>query len=1119
MKRTGSLLFLLALVLSLSSGVSYGADTYVYATTNMTWAEFYAGETGEASADLYSAGLDAISTPTTHGLARFPLVLGESGDNGTTITGLKGVQVRMTQTLYNSLSDKSRYTVSDSAFDEYKDVNSDGSFGKMVTESTDASGATVSLKTGSSARWGHYVFSVSGVSIDIGSARNYCDYYLGALLETSDGKIYGMRQDNNIWSNTDIAFTVNAKYTEPHGFGTKRYYEYTHDLAGKTVTKLTYMIKDSPDVVISGLNIKLKKMTDAAIIPEKTYSLSSDDTAVTLIFSNIPDGVTYTLSSVTKGSGRGATTLTSGTDYTYDSSKNVLTIIGGLSASTYVATFTTDEYADLSATIEAGNFYYATTDMTWAEFYAAEVGEPFSEDLYAAGLDAISSPTARVANRFSQLTSESNDIGGRSITGVADVQVRMTEAVYNTLSNDSRYTFSSNTFSEYKPVNANGTFGAMVTELHSLNGAEVSLTTPATWGDYLLDIESIDVTLGSGDTRYYLGALVQTSDGKVYGMRHNNNLWFNAKDLAITTAEFVEVHGVSRNYKYTSDMEGKTITKITYMLKDLPDEIVSCDVFLKYKTSASVSPKYETGWHGVMTEGSSVDVELVFSGVPSSADYKISGVTFGTGRGRKALSGYSMSGDVLTFTAAQEGIYTATFSDETYANISATINVFTVNATDKIISADNNKGGLNFLLTPAGMIDSVDADMAANKLVPASDYTSPDANFTAIFDGGTNEIKGTGFSFDVTLNGVSPDYRGIVGFGKMVYLTPENCGNMYQTIYSRLNAMPTGPSGYREVASVTALKPIGISAIAVQPDGKLRDVSEFTGAGVMILSESNIMVYYGTMMADCVSSDLKEGEHMLSPEGENLIADGRKDGHITGVMYLELTQARSDDVTPKSDDVTPKSEDVKPTPTSDDSRGGGGTPTDTTYVTPGKIAFTLTESIKSNIRTLLSKLSSKITASTAVGELPASAIKGSQNISNPDANTVYLPIIEVSEDMIYVFGVSLDKFSVGDPIYWHSNAQVSATGEFMSAADDEEAAIFMNDSGVEVNNVPSNKHVNVAVYLEAGKTYYPTITNKADSQTDVTGEYGVKSAGGGCTAGMMIPVMLLTAAFTLKRRK
>ena len=540
MKRTSILLFLLSLMLSLSAGVSYASDSYVYATTNMTWAEFYAGEVGSTSADLLSAGLDAISTPTTHGLARFPLLLGESVDQkGTTITGLKGVQVRMTQDVYNSLADTSRYTVINETFDEYKDVNADGIFGKMISESTDAtaSGATVRLATGSSARWGHYVFSVSSADIEIGSANRYCDYYLGALLETSDGKIYGMRHDNNLWSNTDIAFTVNANYTEPHGFGTKRFHKYTSDLEGKTVTKITYMLKDHPDVVLSGLNIYLKKRTDASIRPDKTYTPSSADTAVTLVFNNIPDGATYSLASVTKGSGRGAATLTSGTDYTYDSSRKVLTIKGGLAEGVYVATFTTDEYADLAATIEVGNFYYATTNMTWAEFYAAEVGETSSADLYSAGLDAISSPTARVANRFSQLTSEANDIGGRSITGVADVQVRMNEAVYNALSNDSRYTFASDTFSEYKPVNSNSTFGAMVTEYHNQDSAAVSLTAPAVWGDYLLDIESIDITLGSGDTRYYLGALVETSDGEIYAMRHNNNLWFNAKDLAISTAE------------------------------------------------------------------------------------------------------------------------------------------------------------------------------------------------------------------------------------------------------------------------------------------------------------------------------------------------------------------------------------------------------------------------------------------------------------------------------------------------------------------------------------------------------------------------------------------------------
>ena len=283
MNKAGKLWCALLLVL-LWTGAGYAAD-YVYATTNMTWAEFYAGEVGESSADLLSEGLDAISTPTTHGLGRFPLLLGESGDKGTTITGLKGVQVRMTQAVYDAMSDKSRYTVNDTAFDEYKDVNADGSFGKMVTTTTDAtaSGATVSLATGSSARWGHYVFSVSSADIEIGSANRYCDYYLGALLETSDGKVYGMRHDNNLWSNTDIAFTVNSDYTEPHGVGTKRFHEYTKELEGKTVSRITYMLKGLPDVVIESLDIYLKPITSASVKASASYTPGKNKAITSLV--------------------------------------------------------------------------------------------------------------------------------------------------------------------------------------------------------------------------------------------------------------------------------------------------------------------------------------------------------------------------------------------------------------------------------------------------------------------------------------------------------------------------------------------------------------------------------------------------------------------------------------------------------------------------------------------------------------------------------------------------------------------------------------------------------------------------------------------------------------------
>ena len=326
-----SLLVIPLLLLSFSVSESYAA-TYYYATTDMTFAEFYAGETKEASSDLYAQGLDAISTPTTHGLARFPLVLGVSGDTGTTISGLKAVQVRMTEDVYAALSNDSRFTFTASSFDEYKPVNSDGTFGAMVTETTTASDAVAVIASGSSARWGHYVISVSSADITIGSANRYCDYYLGALLETSDGKIYGLRHDNNIWSNTDIAFCVSENYTEPHGTGVTRDYDYTVNLEGKTITKLTYMLKGRPDVVIN-TNLYVKRQTSADIKAVSSDLKTGSSVQVKFAFTRADS---YTISGVAIGSGRNSQPVTG---YTY--SDGVLTLTNP-AAGSYTATFTSD---------------------------------------------------------------------------------------------------------------------------------------------------------------------------------------------------------------------------------------------------------------------------------------------------------------------------------------------------------------------------------------------------------------------------------------------------------------------------------------------------------------------------------------------------------------------------------------------------------------------------------------------------------------------------------------------------------------------------------------------------------------------------------------------------------
>ncbi len=1419
-----SLFVILSLLLSFSITTAHAA-TYYYATTDMTFAEFYAGETKESSSDLYAQGLDAISTPTTHGLARFPLVLGVSGDTGTTISGLKAVQVRMPEDVYAALSSDSRFTFTDSEFDEYKPVNSDGTFGAMLTETTTPSNAVAIMATGSSARWGHYVISVQSADITIGSANKYCDYYLGALIQTAGGKIYGLRHDNNIWSNTDIAFCVSANYTEPHGTGVTRDYDYTVNLEGETITKITYMLKGRPDVVIN-TNLYVKKQTSATVQAVSPELDTGETVQVQLALTNANG---YTFSGVALRSGRASIPVT---NCTY--SDGVLTLTNP-AAGSYTATFTSDEYVDISATFTLSD-HFATTNMTWAEFYAGEVAST-SAELFAAGMDAISSPTARVANNFTQLVSVSNDIGGRDITGVRDVQVKMTGDVYKLLSNDSRYTFTDETFTEYKVVNADGSFGAMVTQTVTASSADVTLSSGASavWGNYVLNIKSADVTLGSGDTRYYLGALITTNDGKVYGMRHNNNLWSNANDMALSVQEFVEVHGVSRKYAYTSDMAGKTITKIQYMLKNLPDVIVNCNitlpaistaevalsvpeitsgtnisipfkftglpsgvtyelvslytgsrrnrtyitdytyanntitingeaapgnytaifrakgytdigltfyvgkyhyattnmtwaefyageigtssadlwdagldavssptarvagrftqlasesndlggrditgvkavqvrmvddvyqrfsddvrytfvdtefaeykevnadgtfgemfteyeesdnaivtlksganstwgnymlsiasadialtsgddrldlgalittndgqvyglrhnsnlwfsageialtykefiephgiirdydytsdlqgktitriqfmlknkpdvvidcsVFLKLESPASVSYAYPEGYHGILA-GTGDPVTITFSNLPSGVTYDIASVTPSI-RHAAALDSelYDYSDGELTFSPTLgAGKYKAVFSTERYSDLAATVELFTTNATNLIVSDDNNGAGLFFMLTPVGYIDAVDDELTSNKFVNASDYTTLAENSTTEYTSGRNEISGSGFTFDIVLEGVSDDYTGIVGFGKIVVMDSTTLGSLYDSVYTAVNSIPIGASGWREIPKFSALNSAGLKVVQVLPDGTSRDISDITGTGAAINSDGSITFFYGVMAAD--SSTITEGEYTLSPEGETLINDGLRDGHISTTIYIEGTQSGSS--TPDTPS-TPTSPDTPVTPDTPD-KG------DSYSATPGTPAVNVHDSpTAQKILDALSSGSSAVTSSTQVLSLPANSagrVRGIASVSaeelaaipNNETIAVILPLMSVDKAAVYVFGVDLSNLEAEAYIFLHMTAEpeTANAAAFHSSAE-ETAYTFLDDDGNETNTVPANKHVNVAAYMQPDYTYAPVITTSSYTKTSTLG-----SSGGGCSTIETLAPMMLAVLLLLSRKR
>ena len=95
------------------------------------------------------------------------------------------------------------------------------------------------------------------------------------------------------------------------------------------------------------------------------------------------------------------------------------------------------------------------------------------------------------------------------------------------------------------------------------------------------------------------------------------------------------------------------------------------------------------------------------------------------------------------------------------------------------------------------------------------------------------------------------------------------------------------------------------------------------------------------------------------------------------------------------------------------------------------------------------------------------------SIPKGQAVAAVLPVITVSEQAVYVFGLSLSasNVSVGKKIYVYAyNAEetgaVAAT--FRSSASSSGACVILDDDGSEIDTLPANKHINIASYMEAG---------------------------------------------------
>lgn len=360
-------------------------DKYVYGTANLSYADFYYGElkdvkedttldlTSDKAASYRESGMyDAVSSATTNKYKNyFSSTYSEDNTNeqGGSIIGIKDVNIAVPTSLYENakkaISDNkecsnklleiiSSMKLSDTTPSEYKILNGDGTLTAMKSEVIEDTSDTLTIKTQSS--YGQYevdpVTSENSPLSNLDAKKSL----LGIIVENEDGTKYGMEHLENIYGGGKFSFAVTDGFKEKHGNTID--YKRHEDLQGKTIKKVTYLVKNGADIVIN-TNLKCKTLAGSDSIKATANDNFKDGATVSVDTTAVPSGSTYALSSVSMGK----TVLTEGTDYTYANNTLTIKATDHTGAGSYSMVFTDDTYSDIVAsfTLESG---YKTGDIS-----------------------------------------------------------------------------------------------------------------------------------------------------------------------------------------------------------------------------------------------------------------------------------------------------------------------------------------------------------------------------------------------------------------------------------------------------------------------------------------------------------------------------------------------------------------------------------------------------------------------------------------------------------------------------------------------------------------------------------------------------------------------------------
>ena len=369
----------------------------------------------------------------------------------------------------------------------------------------------------------------------------------------------------------------------------------------------------------------------------------------------------------------------------------------------------TEAFAEDGNAVESG-FVYGTANIPYADFFYGEMNDvqqnaemqlDAADPVTAAGYredgmyDAVTSCTNNKSKRYATSYYTENTENGRvTLEGIRDVNIAVPTSLYKeaqeaikegkncsnqllsiigSLKNVSETAPESG---EYKVLNGDGTLTAMTTETKTLT-VDSSISTSSVWGNYQVSVEFGDKNPDQPTTANMMGVIFETSDGEKYAMEHSQNLWLRTGEIAFAVKDgFVEPHGNTIDAKRSQGLEGKTIKKITYLVKDGADVVIPTNLLCKYKladgqgiTGTEEKVVYQRGY-------GRTNVQMTYQ-VPETSSYKLSSVKYsGNELEQGAYAGYTydedkkmltVNGDTWSNSTTGVGTYTLTFTDQSEA--------------------------------------------------------------------------------------------------------------------------------------------------------------------------------------------------------------------------------------------------------------------------------------------------------------------------------------------------------------------------------------------------------------------------------------------------------------------